>query len=643
MISKSEIKAIPFRTPDIEPTDKAVVFTAALVNGCAVIDGVNMDGKKVRGVFSPDGERLVYRPEGKRFTTGDFGNMVYRTFGWYRVECEIMDGSMEVLAAFADRHKIKTYADTFDRVSGVIGCYDDFVNGIKAGEKIRKYKSGIDNVMKKVRKIPKSFDKTIYGTAGKSYMFFNRKEHNAYCMECSSVIGIKTLGRFREKDEIKCPVCREKVRLMGTGRKDRVRTERMAVLLQAYGKGVLIARYFDVSCTFRELKPEIESREVYRSMIDFTGNKVTDYEWYTYFKTGETRWCLPQKTMFNPDGLHYHFKEGALHRNGLTRELRLAGVEKILDYHNVSAMLKNHARDYNVYSRYVRIIELMAENPVIEKIYKVGLNNLFLDYYTGNRDIHRLDINMEETRLHKAVGLTKKKLRECIEMDVNANDLCIIQKTLKAGADAGRSVRRMLEVDSYSPGNVMLQMLPDARIDKIVRYLRLQDTGGSLNNLLRDYMDYHADCIELGYNMKSGMVLYPYNFKEAHDNAAAELMYRVNKEKCKKIDEWLPVLHKKYDYDKDDSYFITAPLCGEDIIREGQDMNHCVGGYIGRVADKQTIILFMRKKDKPDKPFVTMEVSPGNSVVQVRGFGNSRPEKDVWQFVDRYRQAVLQC
>ena len=58
--------------------------------------------------------------------------------------------------------------------------------------------------------------------------------------------------------------------------------------------------------------------------------------------------------------------------------------------------------------------------------------------------------------------------------------------------------------------------------------------------------------------------------------------------------------------------------------------------YICDHALGETTILFLRKKDKPDESYVTMEVK-NRKIMQVYGRCNSFPEKEVYQFlIEKY-------
>ena len=73
------------------------------------------------------------------------------------------------------------------------------------------------------------------------------------------------------------------------------------------------------------------------------------------------------------------------------------------------------------------------------------------------------------------------------------------------------------------------------------------------------------------------------------------------------------------------------------IIAEGANLHHCVGGYAERHAEGKLHILFIRRKEAPDKSFYTMEVSTDGKIMQVRGLRNRDPTAEVRAFVEAYK------
>jgi hypothetical protein len=58
-------------------------------------------------------------------------------------------------------------------------------------------------------------------------------------------------------------------------------------------------------------------------------------------------------------------------------------------------------------------------------------------------------------------------------------------------------------------------------------------------------------------------------------------------------------------------FTIVIPTCGQDLVDEGHNMHHCVGGYVDRVVRGETFICFVRKKSAPDECYLTCQVTDG--------------------------------
>ncbi len=71
-----------------------------------------------------------------------------------------------------------------------------------------------------------------------------------------------------------------------------------------------------------------------------------------------------------------------------------------------------------------------------------------------------------------------------------------------------------------------------------------------------------------------------------------------------------------------DDYCVSVPEEAEDLVRESDSLGHCVKDYCEAVANGSTYILFLRRAEKPDKPFVTMEVRKRYRLIQVKARGN---------------------
>ena len=75
-----------------------------------------------------------------------------------------------------------------------------------------------------------------------------------------------------------------------------------------------------------------------------------------------------------------------------------------------------------------------------------------------------------------------------------------------------------------------------------------------------------------------------------------------------------------------------------DLIHEGQVLNHCVGSsnYDQKMMREETLIFFIRHKNTPDKPFVTVEYSLSkHRVLQCYAKSNSKPDDNVYKYIHK--------
>ena len=126
--------------------------------------------------------------------------------------------------------------------------------------------------------------------------------------------------------------------------------------------------------------------------------------------------------------------------------------------------------------------------------------------------------------------------------------------------------------------------------------------------------------------------------KEARNKEEQE---RLNKLAAKLYDQ----RKEKFEY-ADDNFSIVVPKEMNKITKEGVYLHHCVGGYISRVAEGRTNILFLRKNEEIDIPFFTIEVNNHNEIIQIHGLYNRwlGNEPDAVKFViDWIHEKGIKC
>ena len=171
------------------------------------------------------------------------------------------------------------------------------------------------------------------------------------------------------------------------------------------------------------------------------------------------------------------------------------------------------------------------------------------------------------------------------------------------------------------------------------------------------YGDYLVACDWLKLDFSDTKVLFPRNFKEMHDEYTrqyAEYQRQEEKRKYAERSARIGKTAKRFSYlaIERDGYIVRLAQSKSDMIDEGSALHHCVGrmNYDQRMADGESVICFIRKKEEPDKPFVTAEirVTPTQLKVAQRYGDHNRPTPELDDFSSywmdyanrRYKRAV---
>lgn len=93
-------------------------------------------------------------------------------------------------------------------------------------------------------------------------------------------------------------------------------------------------------------------------------------------------------------------------------------------------------------------------------------------------------------------------------------------------------------------------------------------------------------------------------------------------------------LWKQHEYHKG-GFIICAPRTPFELFVEGSSLHHCVASFIHGCAENLTEILFLRKEDRPETPYFTLEVRDGE-LKQCHGFANSNVGPDLHTFLMEY-------
>ncbi|MBP3796720.1 MAG: PcfJ domain-containing protein [Ruminococcus sp.] len=403
-----------------------------------------------------------------------------------------------------------------------------------------------------------------------------------------------------------------------------------------------------------KLTPEIRKAEEARYLLE--PRKKARY-WRWNYKGGKFIWC-EQKNPQEP----FHSYMGYGGEYYLLSQSRLS--DTFLRYIDFRSWYAEYQEYYNCYLSHLcysvlnvpntRYMCEFAQYPIFESLIKAGFGELVAGKIAERRVLSTY-LNWEADKLSDFFKSFDKKevkwLHDCDYQYISLKEYALFKQVY------GKKDIERYQSDKEIFGMCFTELLQLIRRYKLrythsLNYLIAQSdkyrptdrikirNEWSMLNIWTDYLRFAK---ELGYDMKNEIITHPKELMQAHNKAAktvAAIQRKQAEEKAKVINA---ENKEKYAFEYA-GLRIVIPTCPDDIIREGEKLHHCVGGYSDRHFSGKLTILFIRKITKPEKPYVTMEVR-GKKIVQVHGYRNdiNKPlPKSVKLFVEEFKKYIEQ-
>ena len=199
-----------------------------------------------------------------------------------------------------------------------------------------------------------------------------------------------------------------------------------------------------------------------------------------------------------------------------------------------------------------------------------------------------------------------------------------------------RKIKELLT--DYSYRNSISKVIPKSEALTFIEYLEKQNTG------LLPYVDYLRACETLGLDMNLPKNRYPKDFHKWHniriDQYNTHKALEDEKNRKELYNQFAQVAEKYLSLQRNlnEDYIMIIAKSPAELIKEGDDLSHCVGrmNYDQKFAKEESLIFFVRNKDNPQTPFVTVEYSLRNKkVLQCYGEHDHRPDDNVLNFVNK--------
>lgn len=492
-------------------------------------------------------------------------------------------------------------------------------------EEKRRYEQKQDYYNKKIaefkeankkvpQNIPNNFKKYIKNKVMPGYALYNNKEHEAKCTTCGKTFNISKLHR---KDEIKCPHCKKNLTSIPSGRFN-IQDERYACLIQKVAERKIVLRYFIAHHCYKNNRADkYGSYEVRRDFINLNDGSVEPYIWER-FKASQTCTFIPQK--YYKDSCSYYCEKdywigtSPIWTGNIYNIPELKYIFKNMQQENLNRIYKDAT--YN--------IAYIIRYPFLETWFKENRN---IKIITDNINLITPKINEPA----KAIGIPKNILKEIpdnSDSSIIPNIKYLIEEKIKINNQivqylAKNKLKIREDLESWKNNNGF-------KLQRVINYI-------TKNNIsFPDYRDYLNKVIQLDRELNRNLMC-PGNFNQAHNEILLENKYkdeRIKEEKYQEIKKT-----SKFKRIKLENLIIRQTESIREIVAEGLQQSNCVATYVDRILNNQTTVLFARKIDQPDVPYITIEIK-NNTIAQARYSHNINCENRIYETISKYLKII---
>ena len=586
----------------------------------------------------------------------DFATLSFREDAKATWQCSTL-GSLDRIWGFdskcafyrqQDESRVARFCKCERGAISMLGYLQRLISYRKELERKWKKQRAIIERMKYVPVLPRDLKGFIHREVMPQYIFYDYQRKapgHAYCTACRHEVRI---AAAKHNASGTCPRCKKKITFKCRGRRGRIFDRATVQVLQkAEGNG-LVLRIIKVYRSFADsdIPNHFEIWENARQFITLSSSGQCSVDAYYYhYKAGYdlTPWCNGYRPVF--DRWKYNFT---------------ADMSGVLYQRNLSDTLKDTPWAYSQleafsgiasFSGVATFLSAYIKRPKIEHLIKMKLYRLVSGIIYGGYSYSALQaINFNGENMRAILGIDRPYFPLLRELNPSIDQLHLIRQLLQADHKPSTEQIKWFIASKISNADAAKELLAHMSVHKLQRYVEQQfapeDEAAlkrvdyyKMNTLITDYHDYLCMCKELQYDVKNSFILFPRELKAAHDSVAKTLKDKRTAEHEKAIagsfDEW----QKRYQYQSKELMMIP-PHSAKEIVDEGAALHHCVRLYVKNVAEKKSVILFVRSVDEPDKSLCTVEVKDGQ-VTQARGFDNEEPPAQITAFIEQWKQRVL--
>lgn len=559
----------------------------------------------------------------------------------------------------------ETEGSTWSRISSMETRYNIDCNARKEDSKQRR----IEEEINAIPPLPDMEDWVNKLIDGKDYAFWDRESGDYCCTACGKTYSITE--KWKNNQKATCPACGKEIVVKKQAKRIHIPAQVMVVQnVDEYRTAIRFVdvrmewnagykRYLNTSVAMvimaykqrHKLRRNISYRLYYNQsakLDDFGDDRYRGhYGWRRRdgFWDGNPGSRRTGKCYLYPDGVEA--LDGTIYERWTrTFEQMAAGLHPF--YYNqflMSCYVTQNLVPMTEYLYKGRFYKLLSE--VSARIWPT-MNWQQVSYYG--------DLNPEGQTIEEVFNIDDRQvINRLRDMNGGLDIYYWLKLTHEEGWKISQETLTWLTKGNISMSTVGF-ILGKMSLQQIMNYVKRQQkesySGKSAKEVLIQWNDYMQMCKRLHRKVDDEMIYRPRELKRRHDEAVVELEAREAKieadeysEKYPEAEAVLREVKDKFEYIGEE-YFIKVPDRIVDIVIEGRCLHHCVASsdrYLERMRDNETYICFLRKIEEPNTPYYTIEVEPGGTIRQHRGYLDEEPEFDkVKPFLQEWQRVIKQ-
>ncbi|MBR1925907.1 MAG: PcfJ domain-containing protein [Clostridia bacterium] len=250
---------------------------------------------------------------------------------------------------------------------------------------------------------------------------------------------------------------------------------------------------------------------------------------------------------------------------------------------------------------------------------------------------------MSKTILNKLAK--DKKFRKWI---INhSNELSNYSYYISAIMKAYKENRNLMEIQKFEyflrpfmkkPCYTHIKTAFCGNVEKFYKYIT------KLNMYEEVYDDYLTACEYLGLDMSLPKNLMPHDLSYWHNIRTEEYHNKKMEEDKKQMKQFcknFKIIADKYKIMQrklNENYITLIAHSPKELTKEGEALHHCVGhmGYDKKFVNEESLIFFVRLKEQPTIPLVTIEYDPKtHKILQCYAIHNSQPNEQILEYINK--------